>query len=396
MFSLLIAAQAAQSGPIGQGFGYSWGWKLLTLHVVSDALIGLSFIVISAALTYLGVKARREIQFSTMFVAFGAFLVACALAHFVEIVTLWTPAYWFSGVFKAATAVASVITAALMPRIVPIAIRTVREIGTAEESRHRLETAIQANEAKSQFMATMSHELRTPLNAIVGYTDLLENEIAGPLNEQQGKFLARLRLSAAHLLALITQVLDFERIEAGRDTVVMERADVGQILHEAVALVSPAADQKHIRLSADIPNGLYFVTDVGKVRQIVLNLLSNALKYTDKGEVSLRATIGASGLRMEVVDTGIGIVAEDQSRIFDPFWQADRRLTRKAGGAGLGLAIVDRFTHSLDGSLRVESEPGHGTTFAVLIPPGALPGTSTTNATLRTPSRAAYGAASSQ
>ena len=276
---------------------------------------------------------------------------------------------------------------------VPVAIKTVREIGAVEEQRVRLETAIQANEAKSQFTATMSHELRTPLNAIVGYTDLLENEIAGPINEQQGKFLARLRLSARHLLALITQVLDFERIEAGRDTVVMERADIGQLLHEAVALVSPAADQKHIRLSTDIPNGLFFVTDVGKIRQIVLNLLSNALKYTDKGEVTLRATIGASGLRIEVVDTGIGIVAEDQPRIFDPFWQADRRLTRKAGGAGLGLAIVDRFTHSLDGSLRVESEPGHGTTFAVLIPPGALPGTSTSSAALRTAGAPSYGTA---
>ena len=371
--------------------GSSWGWPLLTLHVISDALIGLSFVVISGALTYLGIKARREIPFSAMFIAFGVFLVACAFTHFVQIVTLWEPAFWFSGVAKAATAVASVITAALMPRIVPVAIKTVREIGAVEEQRVRLETAIQANEAKSQFMATMSHELRTPLNAIVGYTDLLENEIAGPINEQQGKFLARLRLSAGHLLALITQVLDFERIEAGRDTVVMERADIGQLLHEAVALVSPAADQKHIRLSTDIPNGLFFVTDVGKVRQIVLNLLSNALKYTDKGEVTLRATIGASGLRIEVVDTGIGIVAEDQPRIFDPFWQADRRLTRKAGGAGLGLAIVDRFTHSLDGSLRVESEPGHGTTFAVLIPPGALPGTSTSSAALRTAGGPSFG-----
>ena len=394
MHHLLVAAQTAASA-LPQGVGYSWGWKLVTLHVVSDAVIGISFIVISVALTYLGVKARREIPFSSMFIAFSVFLVACALIHFVEILTMWSPAYWLSGLVKAATAIASVITAALMPRIVPVAIQTVKEIGTAEESRVRLETAIQANEAKSQFMATMSHELRTPLNAIVGYTDLLENEIAGPLNEQQGKFLARLRLSAAHLLALITQVLDFERIEAGRDTVVMERADIGQLLHEAVALVAPAADQKHIRLSADIPNGLFFVTDVSKVRQIVLNLLSNALKYTDKGEVALRATLGASGLRLEVVDTGIGIVAEDQPRIFDPFWQADRRLTRKAGGAGLGLAIVDRFTQSLDGSLRVESEPGRGTTFAVLIPPGALPGTLTTNAALRTPSGAGFRAASS-
>src|SRR4051812_32921377 len=150
MYAMLIAAQVAATGSIAQGVGYSWNWKLLTLHVVSDALIGLSFIVISGAVTYLGIKARREIPFSTVIVAFGVFLVACALAHFVEIVTLWTPAFWFSGVFKLATAMASIVTAALMPRIVPVAIQTLREIGSAKEQRHKLETAIQANEAKSQ------------------------------------------------------------------------------------------------------------------------------------------------------------------------------------------------------------------------------------------------------
>ena len=380
---------AAATGFVSQGLGSDWPWPLITLHALSDTVIGLSFVLISATLTRLAIKARRELPFSGAVIVFGGFLVACAATHFVQVVSLWLPTLWLSGVMKAATAVAAVFTAVTIPRAVPGVIETLRELATAKEQRIRLENAIQANEAKSQFMATMSHELRTPLNAIVGYTDLLEGEIAGPINEQQGRFLARLRLSAAHLLALITQVLDFERIEAGRDTLVMERADIGQLLHEAASLVSPAADQKQIRLLTDIPNGLFFVTDVGKVRQIVLNLLSNALKYTDKGEVTLRAWMGASGLRIEVADTGIGIVAEDQPRIFDPFWQADRRLTRKAGGAGLGLAIVDRFTQSLDGSLRVESEPGHGTTFAVLIPPGALPGTSTSSAALRTAGGAA-------
>jgi signal transduction histidine kinase len=373
MQHVMTAAQVAANGFIPHGFCYSWNWKLLTLHVVSDGLIGLSYVVISGALTYLVVKARRDIPFSAMFIAFGVFIVACGFTHFVEIMTLWRPAYWFAGVVKAITAVASVITAGLMPRVVSAIAVSIGDRRDAAEREIRLAAATQANEAKSEFMATMSHELRTPLNAIVGYTDLLEGEIAGPINREQRTFLTRLRTSAAHLLELITQVLEFERISTGAERAFMERVDVTKLLHESVLLVAPVAEQKHIGLTSEVPTGLSFVTDATKVRQIVLNLLSNAVKYTDKGEVTLRAKLGASSLVIEVADTGIGISPDDQRRIFDPFWQADRRLSRKVGGTGLGLSIAERFARVIDGSLLVESSPGQGTTFYLKVPAGSLP-----------------------
>jgi signal transduction histidine kinase len=373
MQHVMTTMQDAGGALLPHGVCYSWNWKLLSLHVVSDGLIGLSYVVISAALTYLVMKARREIPFSAMFIAFGVFIVACGFTHFIEILTLWRPAYWFSGAVKAVTAVASVITAALMPRIVPVVIRTIREANASQEQKIRLAAAVEANEAKSQFMATMSHELRTPLNAIVGYADLLDSEVAGTINTEQRSYLSRLMVSARHLLDLITQVLEFERISTGVERPFMDLVNVTAVLEETLTLVAPVAAQKRLALRAEVPDGLTFVTDATKVRQIVLNLLSNAVKYTEQGEILLKAQLSPSGLIIEVADTGIGIDPKDQARIFDPFWQADRSLTRKAGGAGLGLAIADRFTRLIDGSLRVESEPGVGTKFYLKLPAGVLP-----------------------
>ena len=379
---LLTAAiqSAAESAPahthtdqfLPHGFCYLWDRELLATHVVADALIGLSYVAISGALTYLIYRARRELPFSWMFIAFGLFIVTCGLTHFIEIVTLWRPVYWLAGWMKVTTAVASVATAAAMPRVIPAVLRTIREASASEERRVGLAAAREASQAKSQFLATMSHELRTPLNAVVGYADLLDVGVAGQMNAGQREYLTRMRASAGHLLTLINEVLDFERLESGREEATYERASIDGIIAESVAQLSPAAARTGVKIVQQVAPGTAMITDAAKVRRIVANLLSNAVKYTERGQITLRASADASGLLLEVEDTGIGIAREHLSRIFDPFWQADQRLTRRVGGSGLGLSIVDRYVALLGGEISVASEPGKGSRFTVRLPHGEL------------------------
>ena len=381
-------AHGHSDGFLPHGFCYLWNPQLLSMHVVSDALIGLSYIAISGLLTYFVYRARREVPFSWMFVAFGIFIVACGATHLVEILTLWRPVYWFAAWLKIVTAVASVATAVLLPQVVRTAIGLLREAKHAEARRVQLAASEEANAAKSRFMAVMSHELRTPINAIVGYADLIEAEVAGPVQPTQRDFLARLRTSAGNLLGLVDQVLDFERVTAGKDVLIPERVHVGPLVRDAVALIEPAARARGLRVRVETAADSWIRTDAAKLRQILLNLLSNAVKYTPRGEIVVRATGGDGELLLRVQDTGIGIAPEDRERIFDPFWQADQRLTREVGGAGLGLSIVRRYVQLLGGAVVVESEPGRGTTFTVTIPPLAAdaPAVTRSRATAAMPS----------
>ncbi len=245
-------------------------------------------------------------------------------------------------------------------------------LATAEAARNAAQAA---NRAKSEFLAVMSHELRTPLNAIVGYGELLGLEVSGPVTRDQREKIDRMQRAARHLVSLINQVLDFERVAAGREQVLMEQTEIGALVRDALADVEPQAAAKGITLRIEAPSTpLAIVTDVAKFRQIVLNLLSNAVKYTDNGEIHVHAGRVNGTLQLSVCDTGIGIEPEQQTRIFDPFWQADQRLTRQRGGTGLGLSIVRQFARLLGGEVTVESTPGRGSTFTLQLPLGpALP-----------------------
>jgi signal transduction histidine kinase len=229
--------------------------------------------------------------------------------------------------------------------------------------------AQEASQAKSDFFAVMSHELRTPLNAIIGYEDILALEIFGPVTADQREKLGRIRHSADHLLTMINQVLDFERISNGRTETFAEATHIEEVLHRAAAAVEPHAMQKGLKLTIDPPgDSMVCVTDGGKLRQILINLLSNAVKFTERGEVRLSAERMNGSLQVRVRDSGIGIRPEHCRRIFDPFWQADQRLTRTVGGTGLGLSIVERLTRLLGGEVSVTSAPGQGSTFTVVLP----------------------------
>ena len=231
------------------------------------------------------------------------------------------------------------------------------------------EAAESADRIKSAFLATMSHELRTPLNSIIGFTGILRQELAGPLNDEQRKQLGIVRDSARHLLALINDVLDLSKIEAGQLEVNRAPFDLRASLEKVAGIVKPLAEKKglalRVRLAPEIGAG---ETDSRRVEQILLNLLQNAIKFTERGEVALAAESAGNAIRLSVADTGMGIRPEDMGQLFQPFRQIDSGLSRQHEGTGLGLAICRRLAELLGGAIRAESTWGQGSVFTLTLP----------------------------
>ena len=263
--------------------------------------------------------------------------------------------------------------------------RDISDRKRAEVERERLlSEAEAANRVKSEFLATMSHELRTPLNAMIGYADLLDAELAGPLTGQQRVYLGRLRASALHLLGLVSEVLDLARTDAGQGKVARESAMTGNAVAPALALAAPQAAARGVTLiderSGDV--GEPYVGDPGRVRQILVNLLGNAVKFTEPGgQVTIECghaserpgspdALPGPWTYVRVTDTGIGIPVAEQREIFEPFRQLEGGLTRTRGGTGLGLTISRRFARLMGGDLTVDSVPGSGSTFTLWLPAG--------------------------
>jgi PAS domain S-box-containing protein len=259
----------------------------------------------------------------------------------------------------------------------PIAEELARRSALAIENAELFQAAAAANRAKSEFLASMSHELRTPLNAILGYTSLLADGITGPVIPAQQEQLLRIRASATHLLGLIDEVLSFSRLEAGREQLSMNDVDVGSVLEEAAALVRPMAAAKQLPLEIVPPDAvggpLHVQSDVLKLRQILVNLLTNAVKFTDHGSVTLSARAEADDVVFTVADTGIGIPPSHLEHVFDAFWQVEQAASRRVGGTGLGLSVTRRLARLLGGDVSVTSTPGQGSTFVVRLPRASRP-----------------------
>jgi signal transduction histidine kinase len=247
-----------------------------------------------------------------------------------------------------------------------LAIQNARLFREIEEKGREL---AEASKHKSQFLANMSHELRTPLNAILGYTELILDRIYGEPSEKMRAVLERLQSNGRHLLGLINDVLDLSKIEAGQLTLSLEDYSLSDVVHGVVSAVEPLAAEKRLAFKAEVAPGLPTGRGDGRrLSQVLLNLVGNAIKFTDKGEVAIRASLANGAFTVAVCDTGPGIPPADQAKIFEEFQQADSSITRKKGGTGLGLAIAKRIIEMHGGRIWVESAPGEGSTFYFTLP----------------------------
>jgi signal transduction histidine kinase/ActR/RegA family two-component response regulator len=364
-------------------FCYRWDSRLLWINGLSDALIGLSYIAISAMLTLLVHRARRDIPFSWIFLAFGMFIVACGGTHIMEVVTLYMPAYWFSGAVKIVTAVASVATALVLPPMIPKALAMVRDAKKSEERRVELQERLEALErertaraeaeeasrSKDAFLATLSHELRTPMTAVLGWASMVNS---GDLDEETRQLgLEAIERSARAQARLIDDLLDVSRIVTGKMSLDTQVIDVNEVIRSAVQTVQPIAEAGGVLLQASLGTVRRpLIADPARLQQVFVNLLANAIKFTpEEGHVTIASRADGDEVIVTVTDTGAGISSSFLPRIFDRFSQADESSTRAHGGLGLGLAIARSIVELHGGTVGAASQGEHlGATFTVRLP----------------------------
>lgn len=222
---------------------------------------------------------------------------------------------------------------------------------------------------KSIFLASMSHELRTPLNSIIGFTSILLQGISGALTDEQKKQLTMVKGSGQHLLDLINDLLDVSKIEAGKVEISVEEFALADVANEVTEAISPTATKKELDVVTELQDDIVLLSDRRRVKQLLMNLVSNAIKFTNQGQVTITGKrLDNEQVEFQVSDTGIGMKQEDIQRLFQPFQQIDESLTKEHGGTGLGLYLCKKIVDLLHGDIRAESEYGTGTTFTVTLP----------------------------
>lgn len=287
---------------------------------------------------------------------------------------------WMAGLVAGLALLMSLAGSVVLKRQVDLRTRQLRQINQEMEQRiqqrtaelaEAMEKAKAADHLKSAFLATMSHELRTPLNSIIGFTGILLQGLAGPLNDEQEKQMRMVQNSARHLLALINDVLDISKIEAGQLSLSPAPFALREAVEKAASLVAPMAEKKGIDLEVGIDDDVAEITtDQRRLEQVLINLLNNAVKFTEQGRVEISCRTDGDFYRMAVSDTGIGIRPEEIDGLFQPFHQIDTGLSRKHEGTGLGLSICKKLVDMMDGRIEVQSLWQQGSTFSVWLPKG--------------------------
>ncbi|MBE9030051.1 response regulator [filamentous cyanobacterium LEGE 11480] len=418
---------------IPHGHCYLWQSGLVWLHVLSDLIIAVSYYSIPLLLVYF-IRLRTDVPFKRIFILFSIFILTCGTTHILEVWTLWYPAYWLSGGMKAITALASLYTAFELIPVLPMALALPSPNALAEvnqklaievEERKQAEVAVQqlnteleqriqtrtadlersnqtleqeiavrieaeremqqakdvaevASRAKSEFLANMSHELRTPLNAILGFTQIMARDPQMVPTQQEN--LSIINRSGGNLLELINDILEMAKIESGRAILNETSFDLHDLINSLIQTLNPHVEAKNLELiyerQPDVPQ--YVKADERKLRQVLSNLLDNAIKFTAVGHVTLRVQAASNAaepeqkfpgywLFVEVEDTGSGVAPSELGSLFSTFVQAETG-RRSQQGSGLGLSISRRFVQLMGGDLTVNSTLGQGSTFKFSIP----------------------------
>ena len=414
--SIAVATIGNERGAPGSllphGYCFTWNPALLWTHVVSDSLIGAAYVSIPVTLVYL-VRRRHDIPFDWVVLLFAVFIISCGATHWIEVLTVWRPDYWLSATVKVVTACASILTAAMLVRLVPriLAIPTVDQLRAAKEAlevevgqrraaeaalilergqlerrvlerTHQLVEATRTSEAaharaehannlKDQFLAKVSHELRTPLQSTMTWAHLLQN---GPLGvEKAAQASARIIHNIRSQARLIDDLLDISRILSGKLRLELHRVDAAAVVDKAVEVVRSASASRSIRVDVvrdgdDASIDIDIDTDPVRLEQIICNLANNAVQASpDGGTVRIRYGALGSTLHLEVRDWGRGIAPDELAHIFEPFRQGQSGGSHR--GLGLGLAIARSIVELFGGRLTAASDgPGQGATFTVVLP----------------------------
>lgn len=359
------------------GHCYLWDPWILWLHVVANGLIVIAYCSIPFGLVYF-VRKRTDLIYKRVFVLFALFILCCAATHAVAILTIWQPHYLFEGLVLLVTGLVSIASAVVMFRMIPEALRLpnpqqLRK--TREELAEEIKKTADAEAAskmKSQFLANMSHEIRTPLNGLLGSIELLDTD--AELKKKYAAELAIAQQSGENLLAIINDVLDLAKIEAGKLEMRNTPFDAKFIISNIIELFRNKALGKGLKLKAifseDIPPYVY--GDPVRLSQIIGNLLANAIKFTDEGQIMVTTHVEEiteqdACLSIVVEDTGIGIERERITEIFESFRQVHDEINDERGGSGLGLAIASLLARKMNGGISVESEMNEGTVFTVMV-----------------------------
>ena len=390
------------------GFCLLWDPGLIWLHFAADSAIALAYLAIPAALAVVG-RRRPDLNPFGVLYWFAAFIILCAATHLIGIVTLWQPWYLLAGAIKLACAIVSIVTAALVWRILRfvLAVPSQAEMLAAnQELRHlnevleervadrtaeltsvneRLVAAVygasQADRIKADFLARMSHELRTPLNAIIGFCEMLLAGIGGELRDRHRAYCESIHAASKQLLDQINNVLDFDRHGHEATAAAPRLNELAGLCEDAAGRLQAASQSAGVAVVVEVPPNLGVWADAQALRTILSNLISNAIKYSPRGtRVVVQGDAGADGVTVRVSDRGLGVDADDVPRLFEPFFRAHERTLPAVGGSGLGLTMVKLLVDSHGGRIDFHSRRNAGTTVSVWLPSepsarvGAVPG----------------------